>query len=110
MGYFISFSSRLTSQQITRVAACASRLLKIARMTGEERFEQWRRAIGLAAAPTIFALLWIIPLPGVNVAAQRLAAVLGAVVVLWITEAIPLPVTAMLGPALCVLLGIAPAK
>ena len=70
-------------------------------MTSEERFEQWRRTIGLAAAPVAFAVLWMIPLAGVSVAAHRLAAVLSAVVVLWITEAIPLPVTAMLGPALC---------
>src|SRR5882724_4699053 len=79
-------------------------------MTSEERFEQWRRTIGLAAAPVAFAVLWMIPLAGVSVAAHRLAAVLSAVVVLWITEAIPLPVTAMLGPALCVLMGIAQAK
>src|SRR5438093_3494681 len=79
-------------------------------MTSEERFEQWRRTIGLAAAPVVFAVLWMIPLAGVSVTAHRLAAVLSAAVVLWITEAIPLPVTAMLGPALCVLIGIAPAK
>ena len=79
-------------------------------MTGEERFEQLRRTIGLAAAPMAFAVLWMIPLPGISGAGHRLAAVLGAVVGLWITEAIPLPVTAILGPALCVLMGIAPAK
>src|SRR6185436_1903329 len=79
-------------------------------MTSEERFEQWRRNLGLLAAPVAFAIFWMIPLPGVSERAHHLAAVLGAVVVLWITEAIPLPVTALLGPTLCVLLGIAPAK
>src|SRR5688572_25727632 len=47
----------------------------------------------------------MLPVAGLSAAAHRLLAVLGAVVVLWVTEAIPLAVTAMLGPALCVLLG-----
>jgi solute carrier family 13 (sodium-dependent dicarboxylate transporter), member 2/3/5 len=64
----------------------------------------------LAAAPIVFAVIWMVPVAGLSVAAHRLLAVLGAVVVLWITEAIPLAVTAMLGPALCVLLGIGTAK
>jgi sodium-dependent dicarboxylate transporter 2/3/5 len=42
--------------------------------------------------------------------AHRLLAILGLVVTLWITESIPLPVTALFGPSLCVLLGIGPAK
>jgi sodium-dependent dicarboxylate transporter 2/3/5 len=76
----------------------------------EERFERWRRSIGLAAAPIIFTVLWMLPIEGLSVAAHRLLAVLGAVVVLWVTEAIPLAVTALLGPAMCVLLGIGAAK
>src|SRR3954471_1615520 len=47
---------------------------------------------------------------GLSVAAHRLAAVLAAVVVLWVTEALPLPVTALLGAAACVVLQVAPAK
>jgi len=42
--------------------------------------------------------------------AQALAAILVAVVVLWITEALPLPVTALLGAVACVIAGVAPAK
>ena len=42
-------------------------------------------------------------------AAHRLAAILASVIVLWITEAIPLPLTALLGAAACVLLQVAPA-
>ena len=42
--------------------------------------------------------------------AHRLAAILAAVVVLWITEAIPLPLTALIGAAACVVLQVAPAK
>jgi solute carrier family 13 (sodium-dependent dicarboxylate transporter), member 2/3/5 len=47
---------------------------------------------------------------GLSFQAHRLAAVLAVVVVLWITEALPLPVTALLGAAACVLLQVAPAK
>ena len=42
--------------------------------------------------------------------AQALAAILLAVVALWITEALPLPVTALLGAVACVIAGVAPAK
>jgi sodium-dependent dicarboxylate transporter 2/3/5 len=42
--------------------------------------------------------------------AQMLAVIVVAVVVLWITEALPLAVTALLGAAACVLAGVAPAK
>lgn len=66
--------------------------------------------IGFVAAPVVFVgLLWI-PVSGLTPQAHRLMAVLGAVVVLWVTEAIPLPATALLGPVLCVMLGVAPAK
>lgn len=41
--------------------------------------------------------------------AQRLAVIVVAVVILWITEAIPLAVTALLGAVACVLAGVAPA-
>lgn len=39
-----------------------------------------------------------------------LAAVLGLVITWWVSEAIPIPVTALAGAALCVIMNIAPAK
>jgi len=42
--------------------------------------------------------------------AQSLAVILVAVVVLWITEALPLAVTALAGAAACVVAGVAPAR
>ncbi len=42
--------------------------------------------------------------------AQRLAPIVVAVIVLWLTEALPLAVTALLGAAACVVAGVAPAK
>jgi solute carrier family 13 (sodium-dependent dicarboxylate transporter), member 2/3/5 len=76
----------------------------------EERFERWRRAAGFVLAPAVFVVLLLLPLPGLKPEAHRLAAVMASVVVLWITEALPLPVTALLGAAACVVLRVAPAK
>lgn len=42
--------------------------------------------------------------------AQALAPILALVVVLWVTEALPLAVTALLGAVACVVAGVAPAK
>src|SRR5919107_6418674 len=69
-----------------------------------------RRAVGTVLASTLFVVLLALPLPGLTLPAHRLGAVLAAVVILWITEALPLPVTALLGPATCVVLGVAPAR
>ena len=85
--------------------------LAVERITeGEARFERVRRTIGLLLAPAVFALLLLLPLPGLKPEAHRLAAVMAAVVVLWVTEALPLPATALLGAAACVVLRVAPAR
>jgi sodium-dependent dicarboxylate transporter 2/3/5 len=76
----------------------------------EERFERVRRRAGFALAPAIFLLLLWVPIEGLGPEAHRLAAVMAGVVVLWITEALPLPATALLGAAACVILRVAPAK
>jgi sodium-dependent dicarboxylate transporter 2/3/5 len=69
-----------------------------------------RHRVGAWLAPAVFLLLLLLPLSGLSLPAHRLGAVLGAVVVLWVTEALPLPVTALLGAAACVVLRVAPAK
>jgi sodium-dependent dicarboxylate transporter 2/3/5 len=56
--------------------------------------------------PAIFLLVLLLPAPGLTVPAHRLAAVLVWVLVYWVGEAIPIPATALLGPVLCVLLGV----
>ena len=77
---------------------------------GEERFERLRRRAGLFVAPVVFVSLLLLPMPGLQPPAHDLAAVMGTVVVLWITEAVPMPVTALLGVTACVALRVAPAK
>jgi solute carrier family 13 (sodium-dependent dicarboxylate transporter), member 2/3/5 len=69
-----------------------------------------RGRIGAVLAPAVFLSLLALPMPELSPEAHRLAAVLAAVVVLWVTEALPLPVTALLGASACVLLQVAPAK
>ncbi len=69
-----------------------------------------RTMAGLILAPAVFFVLWNLDLPGLPESGQRTAAVWGLVIVLWLTEAVPMPVTALLGPALCVLFGVDSAK
>jgi sodium-dependent dicarboxylate transporter 2/3/5 len=69
-----------------------------------------RRTVGFFLAPAVFIALLALPLAGLSPAAHRLAAVMAAVIVLWVTEALPLPVTALLGAAASVALDVAPAK
>jgi sodium-dependent dicarboxylate transporter 2/3/5 len=72
----------------------------------EARFEFWRRRLGGLLAPIVFLTLWFLPVTGLSEGAHRLLAVVGLVITLWVSEAIPLAVTALLGPALCVVLGV----
>ena len=75
----------------------------------EERFNAQRRTVGLIAGPLIFVALLLAPIP-LPVGAHRLAAILAMVIVFWVTEALPLPVTALMGPVMAVVLGIAPVR
>lgn len=61
-------------------------------------------------APALFVLILALPLPGLSPEAHRLAAVMAGVITLWITESIPLPATALLGPTVAIVLGVAPAR
>ncbi len=87
----------------------------IGRATGvltpaEERFERWRRTIGFFVGPIAFLLVWFLPMPALSVEAHRLAAVVSLVVVWWVSEAIPIPATALLGAVLAVVSGVTSAR
>lgn len=65
---------------------------------------------GLVLGPLLFLGILILPTPTLADSAHRLSAILALMIVLWMTEALPLAVTALLGPTLAVLLGIANAR
>ena len=71
----------------------------------EEQFNRRRRTVGLFLAPTIFVIVLFAPL-SLPILAHRMAAVMALVITLWLTEALPLAITAILGPCLAVVLGI----
>jgi di/tricarboxylate transporter len=56
----------------------------------------------------VFLLLLVLPM-GLDAKQHGLAAVLGLVVTWWITEAIPIPITGLVGLCLCVILNVASA-
>jgi len=76
----------------------------------EQAFEQRRQTIGLFLGPVVALILYLWPMPMLSAQAHHLAAVLGWIVIWWITEPIPIPMSALLGAVLCVLFGVAPAK
>ncbi len=76
----------------------------------EARFEVFRQRSGLVIAPLVFLLLYYIPIPLLSEEAHSLAAVVGMIVVLWLTEALPLYITGLLVPVLLVILGITTAQ
>ena len=73
----------------------------------EQRFERRRRTIGLFLGPIVLAAMLLIPFD-LDPNQHRLAAILAFVIVWWVTEAIPIPVTALLGVTLCALLEATP--
>src|SRR5687768_13727481 len=77
----------------------------------EERFERWRKAAGAILAPIAFVATYLaLSRSTLSPEGRRLSGVLAAVAVLWITEALPLAVTALLAAVLCVVLRIGEAK
>lgn len=86
---------------------CAGGTPRLAISRAEERFERVRRTVSLFLGPALFVAGLLMPMPGLSPAAHRLAAVLLWVLVYWVGEAIPIPATALLGPVLCIILGVA---
>ena len=76
----------------------------------EQRFNRRRRTLGLFVSPLVFLVILAWPMPALAPAAHRMAAVMALVILLWMTEALPMAVTALLGPVLAILLRIAPAR
>jgi sodium-dependent dicarboxylate transporter 2/3/5 len=74
----------------------------------EERFEKGRRTVGLFLAPVVTIVFALLPidLPRDQ---HLLAAILLGVIILWITEPVPIPVGGLIGISAIVVLGVVPA-
>lgn len=77
---------------------------------GELKFEEYRRWFGWIGAPLAFVGILMTPMPDLSAPAHRLAAILLTVVILWISEVLPMPVTALLGAVAAVVMRVAPAR
>jgi sodium-dependent dicarboxylate transporter 2/3/5 len=75
----------------------------------EQQFNHRRKTAGLVVAPLLFLLVLALPLESLTPQAHRLAAILVLVVALWVSEALPLAVSALLGPLLAIVFQVAPA-
>ncbi|ADD44470.1 SLC13 family permease [Stackebrandtia nassauensis] len=73
----------------------------------EERFEKARRTTGLWLAPLVTLVFLLLPM-NLKFEQQTLAAVLLGVIVLWVTEAVPIPIGGLIGVGAIVVLGAAP--
>jgi sodium-dependent dicarboxylate transporter 2/3/5 len=74
----------------------------------EERFERGRRTVGLFLAPVVALIFLALPLD-LPPSQQTLAGLLLGVIVLWVTEPVPIPVGGLIGVSLIVIMGVAPA-
>jgi solute carrier family 13 (sodium-dependent dicarboxylate transporter), member 2/3/5 len=75
----------------------------------DELINRRRRTVGLFLSPVVFAAVLALPMPSISPGAHRLAAIFALVGTFWVSEALPMPITALLGPVLAVGLGVSPA-
>lgn len=102
----VSLPSSSAAQPIP--AAAGPPVFPLAGVPTEPSAYGWPKLLGLCLGPTLFLILLWLPMPSLDAPMQRLLAVLALVIVFWMTEAIPLAATALMGPALCILLNVAP--
>jgi sodium-dependent dicarboxylate transporter 2/3/5 len=76
----------------------------------EIRIEHGLRTVGLLAGPLLALVVFALDPGGHPPEARRLLAIVTLVVVWWMSEAIPLPATALVGSALAITAGVAPAR
>ena len=71
----------------------------------EERFEKARRTAGFFLAPLASIIVFVLPLD-IDQTQHNVAAILAGVIIAWITEPIPIPVSGLIGASLLALLGV----
>jgi sodium-dependent dicarboxylate transporter 2/3/5 len=69
-----------------------------------------RKKVGFILGPLLFIVAFFLPLMPGNPGAHKLLAVFLLIVVLWVTESLPIPVTALMIPVLITALGVTTAK
>jgi sodium-dependent dicarboxylate transporter 2/3/5 len=74
--------------------------------TSDEKFDAIRANLGIILGPLLALVVYLIPIPVLTAPAHTLAAILVLVIIWWITEPIPIPITALAGLALCVIFGV----
>jgi sodium-dependent dicarboxylate transporter 2/3/5 len=76
----------------------------------ESGFERQLRTVGFVAGPPLALLVYLLNPGGHPPEARRLLAVITLTIAWWMTEALPLPATALVSSALAIALGIAPIR
>ena len=76
--------------------------------SNENCTESLRKMIGAVMGPLCAIVLWFMPIADLAEEAHHLLAIMSLVAIWWITEPVPIPVTSLLGPTLCVVFGVAP--
>jgi solute carrier family 13 (sodium-dependent dicarboxylate transporter), member 2/3/5 len=71
----------------------------------EERFERRRRTSGFFLAPLATVVVFLLPLD-IPETQHVVAAVMAGVIIAWVTEPIPIPVSGLIGASLLVLMGL----
>ena len=70
-------------------------------------FDDVRRLVGLVGGPICAIMVYMLPIDGLSSEAHTLLSIMSLVCLWWITEPVPIPVTSLLGPLLCVVTGVA---
>lgn len=65
-----------------------------------------KQKVGLCVAPVLALVVYSLPFPNLPDNAHLLASILTWVIISWVTEALPLAITSLLGASLCVLAGL----
>jgi len=76
----------------------------------DSAFDRKRRIVGAIGGPLCALLVWFTPIEALSPEAHKLLAIMTLVALWWITEPVPIPVTSLIGPTLCVVLGVVKMK
>ncbi len=72
----------------------------------DSSFDRKRHIVGAIMGPLCALLVWLTPIEALSPEAHHLLAIMSLVAIWWICEPVPIPVTSLVGPTLCVILGV----